>query len=252
MTDEPRSPKLGKGSASAKGVRHVLKAVAGSVPIVGAALAEGADALLPDSDKIEMERWAANVTTTFENLYQRVDQVDGDLRGSRTVSLGPLAFGILQVMLLDDASPVVRPFFSLDELSAALPAVDKPDVKDAVGELEHYELIERRRTIGSSSSIRLTDAAYLAGDEKIRGWNTIHDAIEISRLILSRSEAVLSSELHAATGWPLRRFVPALTVVLGHINDGPKSQTVDPEFPVRHFGVSASDRFALKRFIESR
>jgi hypothetical protein len=126
------------------------------------------------------------------------------------------------------------------------------DIKDAVGELEHYGLIERRRTIGSSSSIRLTDAAYLIGDEKVRGWNTIRDAIEVARLILLRSEAVLSSELCAATGWSVRRFVPALTVALGHISDGPKSRTVDPDYPVRHFGVSASDRFALKRFVEGR
>jgi len=253
MPDEPESkrvPELPKTHVSAKAIRSVTKATVGSIPIAGAALSEIVENIIPDPDKVEERRWAGEVNECLDGLHGRIDGIEDRLTGRRTVTLDGVAASMLRLMLQRCPDGQASDLWTLEQFLAELPDIKPDAIHDAAGELQHYGLVEPLRAIGATIRIRLTDDAYALADKSVMGWDTREDAKFLAAAILKESAGIRTSDLQTTSGWPLRRFNPALRIVLERVTDGPVSAEVTPEHPTRHFTPSASDRFALKRLIE--
>ena len=251
MTEEPkdkRIPELPQTQASAKAVRGVTKAAVGSIPGIGAVLSEVVESIMPDPDKVEERRWAGEVNECLEGLHGRVDGIEDQLTGERTVTLEGPAAAVLQLMLQRCPDGRRNQRWTWEEARKELPELTERDFKDAAGELEHYGLVESLRSINGPVRLKLATAAYTAADRPVMGWNTRADAKHLAALSLEKDGGVLSKDLHEAVGWSLRRFNPALELVVQHVGHGRVSQSSGSEYVTGWFSPNDAERFALKQF----
>ena len=75
----------------------------------------------------------------------------------------------------------------------------------------------------------------------------VDDAIELIDLVLGEDGSVDMSKLHEQSELSLRRFNPAVALILDEIGEGRVSRTYSPDYPARYFAMIAKDRVALKR-----
>jgi len=76
------------------------------------------------------------------------------------------------------------------------------------------------------------------------------DAAELAKMVVDGDDdSVGVRELHASTGWSIRRFNPALSIVLQEIDSGRVSREMNPDYPSLSFFMMAEDRVALRRMI---
>jgi hypothetical protein len=197
---DKRLPKLPEAQASAKAVRSITKATVGSIPVAGAALTELVENLMPDPDKLEQGRWAGEVNGCLDGLHGRVDGVEDQLTGKRSVELEGASAAVLRLMMQRCPDGRRDQFWSWANVSEDLPEVTEEDFRDAAGELEHYGLVEPLRTIGGPIRLRLAPEAYAAADKPIMGWDTRADARVLARLALDKDGTIASQDLHDQTG----------------------------------------------------
>lgn len=250
MVDKPedkRLPKLPEAQVSAKASRSVAKATVGSIPVVGAALTEIVENIMPDPNQVEHDRWAGEVNECLDGLHGRVDGIEDQLTGKRSVELEGATAAVLRLMLQRCPDGRRNQFWSWAEVNKDLPDVTEADFRDAAGELEHLGLVEPLRSIGGPVRLRLAPEAYAAADKPIMGWDTRADSRHLARLALEKDGTIASKDLHDQTGWSLRRFNPALALVLQHIGDGRVSRTLGTDYVAGWFFYTDAERFALKQ-----
>lgn len=251
MADDPkdkRVPELPQKQVSAKASRSVAKAVVGSIPVAGPALSEVVDNIMPDPDKIEEQRWASEVNQCLEGLHGRIDGIENQLTGEPTVALEGPAAAVLELMLKRCPDGRRSKYWSWSEAKEEVPELTETEFKDAAGELEHYGLVEPLLTLNGPLRLRLAPDAYAAADKPVMGWDTREDAKHLARLALEKTGGVSSKDLHEATGWPVRRFNPALELVVQNIGDGRVSRTFGSDYVTAWFMPNDAERFALKQF----
>jgi hypothetical protein len=86
-------------------------------------------------------------------------------------------------------------------------------------------------------------------DRKAIGSDPLTDAAELTKMILVGQDQIRVADLHAETGWTLRRFNPALSLVLGKIDSHSVSRELNSVYPTGFFFLLAVDRVSLKRFL---
>ncbi|MVT55797.1 hypothetical protein GPL17_35970 [Bradyrhizobium yuanmingense] len=123
------------------------------------------------------------------------------------------------------------------------------DIQDALAELEAEGMIACSHTLSDLPRVRPQVELFAMFDPLAHGHDPVADAAELAHKALEENEAVDVGELHAATGWPLRRFNPAIAIVISHVGEGRVSGETYSEYPSRHFHLIAQDRVALKQFI---
>jgi hypothetical protein len=86
-------------------------------------------------------------------------------------------------------------------------------------------------------------------DPLTRDTDPTLDAVALAEMALELEQSVNVAELHAKTEWDHRRFNPALSILLGHVDQGRIGGSGDGEYSARYFALIPTDRVELKRFI---
>lgn len=135
-----------------------------------------------------------------------------------------------------------------ENLLAAFEASESRELEEALAELEIEGCVELSHVIGPRlPRIRATEDLFQVFDPIVMKTNPHIDAIILIDLVLEGEGTMDISDLFDRSGLPLRRFNPAVAIVLDEIGDGRVSRTYSPDHPARHFATTAEDRVALKR-----
>lgn len=236
-------------SVSANVSRRLAKGTIGMVPIAGSVLSEFADALLPDPEAIERQRWEAEVGQSVEQIHDRLEKVSASYPSNRATISG-VAASLAETLVRASVDGLHEEWQQLDKLAEEL-GVSNDDVSKASGDLEQFGVLERRRAINAAPRVRLTSEAFVQLDRQIMGWSTEDDARAVAIAILALSGTIRTSSLHEATGWPARRFNPAFGLILGFIS-GAVSKTNDAHYRTPYFAPNEADRARLRRLVENR
>lgn len=140
-----------------------------------------------------------------------------------------------------------------DQLEAAFQGEATADLEDALAELEAEGLVTTRALMNTNlPRVRVTVDIFSTFDPVTIGSTPYMDAAELLDLILGeKMESVSVPALHEKIGWPIRRFNPAITYVIGLVDEGRVSgETGSHPYPVRYFHVAAPDRVEMRQFIK--
>lgn len=74
---------------------------------------------------------------------------------------------------------------------------------------------------------------------------------EDGRTALGLGESVGAHDLHGHTDWTLRRFNPALHILLSYVDSQGVRSGEDDEYQTHFFHLGLADRVAIKRFAQS-
>jgi len=137
--------------------------------------------------------------------------------------------------------------------SAMLPyfeGVPIQDLQDAIAELEIDGYVTTRSFAEELPHIIYGIDLFANFDPLTRGTDPTVDAAALGRIALELGEWIGVRDLHGRTDWNLRRFNPALTILVSHVDDRRVSQSGDNEYPTHFFALLPADRVAIKRFVE--
>ncbi len=150
--------------------------------------------------------------------------------------------------ICDDSEKGLPEHVDEDELLAAFEAIEIKALEEALAELELEGCVELSHVIGPKlPRIRATEDLFQVFDPFVMKSNPLRDAVALIDLVLEGDGSVDISELHQWSGLTLRRFNPAVALVLDEIGEGRVSRTYSPDYPARYFVMVAQDRIALKR-----
>jgi hypothetical protein len=217
------------------------------VPYAGAALAELADAALPDPEHEDRKRWEGEVTDGVNTLHGKVGEISQQL-APHTVTISGAAAAIAKHMVQNCPDGLMQEWTSIDALQIACSDYSRRELLDGLGDLESYGLIESISFIGKAPDYKLTQDAYEQLDLPIMNWDTMKDARLLARLTLESTDGVSAVDLEKKTGWPRRRLNPALRIVVGFVGHGRVSQTIQPDYVTRHFSPNNAERARLRQF----
>lgn len=129
-------------------------------------------------------------------------------------------------------------------------ADQESELADAIAELELEGLVNSHSRGHDVPYVRATIDLFATFDKHAIGSDPYADAVELTKKILDGPDQLASAELHTATGWEIRRFNPALSLVVGRIDSKRVSAEISSDYPSRHFFLLPIDRAELKRFLK--
>ena len=135
-------------------------------------------------------------------------------------------------------------------LAAAFSDVEENLLEEAVAELSMEGYVTTSFTMAHKLPRIKTTAELFATFDPILGLgNPVQDTLALVELVLTQ-QSVRVEALHQETGWTIRRFNPAVALLIAVLNDKSVSREVEPKYPARWLRISAEDRVALKRYVE--
>ena len=137
-----------------------------------------------------------------------------------------------------------------DGVMSAFAHLSDRDFRDAVAELETDGYIKVRSLLNGPPLLSCRVELFSAFDPLLGDTDPTLDAVELARLTLELDQGVDVAAVHERTGWELRRFNPALSVMLTHVDERRTLGSGDGRYPVRAFHVVPTDRVQLRRFAD--
>lgn len=137
------------------------------------------------------------------------------------------------------------------DLTQAFPDSNIDELAFAVAELESDGYLSTTSFISQRlPRMFTTESLFIEFDPHTGKSNPEIDVVQLVDLALANSGAssVGPEELHAATGWPLRRFNPAFAYMVSQIDEGRVLKGSTEDYPARGFLLIDTDRVALHRF----
>jgi hypothetical protein len=166
------------------------------------------------------------------------------------LGLSPLAQDVGIWIAKGSDNGLTHGFIKEDGLLAAFPD-HKDAMTEALAELEVEGYVTAVRHFGGDLPyIKPTVDLFTAFDKYALGNDPYEDAADLIERILAGKDQVASAELHKETGWPQRRFNPALAIILPRIDDGRVSKELTSDYPSNYFFMIATDRVELKRLLK--
>ena len=139
----------------------------------------------------------------------------------------------------------------LPAMTVAFADIPEKELAEAIAELGMDGYVSTNQTPGERlAHIRPELDLYVSFDPVAGIGDPMSDARELIAQILAGEDAVNVAQLHAQTGWSLRRFNPAIGLVTSQIDPQRLSRTIDQQYATRFFHLMPEDRVALKRFIK--
>lgn len=178
-------------------------------------------------------------TSSEEAMALSVDDMD--------LNLGPLARHLGRWLAEQSEVGMTWPI-SDDAILADFTNVSPADLAEAAAELEIEGFVTTSLRGSQLPHIRPTLDLYATFDPIAVGSNPVADALALTKMVLAGEASVNVADLHAKTGWTLRRFNPAIGLVIAQVDDRRVSKTIDNTYPARSFHLLPEDRVALKRF----
>lgn len=202
-----------------------------------------------------LDDWLAGQTLPVRERRAREEKDDpvvtDEERRAKELGISPLGYRLGSWLSQSSTDGLEHPVQS-DEIGAAFEGIAESDMRMAVAELEADNYIKTWRSMsreGIPPVVRL-EQLFLTFDPLVGEFDPTLDAVELAEEVGKEEKSVSTQELHEATGWPSRRFNPALSRMLLEIEDRHVSKTMDTHYPTRHFFIDAGDRVSLRRFVD--
>lgn len=173
------------------------------------------------------------------------------------LDISPLAKEI-GVWLANQSANGLRYLQAGSDLAGAFPAHMPRDLAKAIAELEQEGLATASGGIGRAVPFPSpTVELFAVFDPVVTGFDPHLDACQLVKSILEHgktenasSYSISSPELFQETGWSLRRFNPALSIIIAHLDDRRVVKSSDGEFAARAFIVTVADELTLEAFLK--
>lgn len=202
-----------------------------------------------------LDGWLGGVAIPARERAEEDDEEEGDVvagsdsANAADLGLTDLAYRLAVWLAQNSPNGLALPA-DRDQVMAAFGDVAERDLRDAVAELETDGYIKTRSLLNGPPLMSYRAELFSTFDPLLGGADPTLDAVELARLTLELDQAIDVSALHEQTGWELRRFNPALAVMLTHIDERRVSRSGDGRYPTRHFHVVPADRIQLRRFVD--
>jgi hypothetical protein len=172
-------------------------------------------------------------------------------RRAKELGISPLGYRLGSWLSQSSTDGLEHPVQS-NEIGAAFEGIAESDMRMAIAELEADNYIKTWRSMSREGipPVGRLQQLFLTFDPLVGEFDPTLDAVELAEEVGKEEKGVSTQELHEATGWPSRRFNPALSRMLREIEDRHVSKTIDAHYPTRHFHIDAGDRVSLRRFAE--
>jgi len=168
------------------------------------------------------------------------------------LEISPLAARVAK-WIAEQSNNGLGEFANRDALMKAFAETEIRELAEAIAELAMEGYLLKSLTTGHVlPHMRPTPDLFATFDPLAEIGHPISDSVELIERILASGDSVNTASLHEATGWPLRRFNPAIALVIGQIGENRVSKTSDNQYPARSFHMIADDRVALKRYTANR
>lgn len=132
-------------------------------------------------------------------------------------------------------------------LIGAFPEMSEDQLAEAVADLAEDGYVTLSHTISSRlPRLHAAEDLFLTFDPHCLGHDPAADARTLIPLILSK-DSVSLPELHAESGFSLRRFNPAIGLVIAEVGEGRVSRSWLEGYPTPYFFLVDEDRVAIKR-----
>ncbi len=165
------------------------------------------------------------------------------------LGLSPLAFQVAS-WLAEQSDTGLALSVNSEVFEAAFEDASPVDLKDAIAELDADGYIATQSLVGRGlPRMRVRNELFATFDPLVLGSDPTLDAVELAKLCLEREGGISVPDLHEQTGWPLRQFNPALSILTSYVDDRRVSRSGDHQYPTRHFTLLPADRVAVKRFM---
>ncbi|WP_020086046.1 hypothetical protein [Hyphomicrobium zavarzinii] len=121
----------------------------------------------------------------------------------------------------------------------------------AIAELEADGLVTTTSYMGQSlPRIRPTVDLFFAFDALAIAGTPIEDTATLTEIVLAGPDDVNVAAVHAAIGWPLRRFNPPIALIIAEVDDRRVSKALNSTYPSQWFSLIPADRVALKALLK--
>lgn len=141
-----------------------------------------------------------------------------------------------------------------DAMKAAFPELSDRAMTRVVAELEAEGLVRTAGSGWSAPIIFATTDLFAIFDPIVSGNDPYEDALELTVRILELAEnsddSIDPAKLHDELDWGLRRFNPALSIVVAHVGSRRVSNEYGGDYVTRGFFLLPEDEIALERLAE--
>ena len=137
----------------------------------------------------------------------------------------------------------------LDEeaLISSFPDLSTDQISEALADLAEDDYLDLSHAISARlPRVRVCEDLFLTFDPYCMETNPVADALQLIPLVLSK-ETVDVPALHVESGLSLRRFNPAIGLIISEIGEGRVSGAWVDGYPTPYFFIVDSDRVAIKR-----
>ncbi|WP_192179984.1 hypothetical protein [Mesorhizobium amorphae] len=139
--------------------------------------------------------------------------------------------------------------WNLDEnaLVAAFPSLSTDELAEALADLAEDDYVSLSHTISERlPRVHVREDLFLTFDPICVGSDPVADALQLIPLVLKK-DSVDVPALHVESAMSLRRFNPAIGLIISEIGEGRVSGTWVEGYPTPYFLIVDSDRVAIKR-----
>lgn len=91
---------------------------------------------------------------------------------------------------------------------------------------------------------------FFAFDALAIAGTPIEDTATLTEIVLAGPDDVNVAAVHAATGWPLRRFNPPIALIIAEVDERRVSKVLNSTYPSQWFSLIPADRVALKALLK--
>ena len=235
------------GIADASFAQHAADARLGeTIPLVAHDIVQFGEICQMVVDGID--GWLANGNPPLQgNSGIVVDPPTTVLQAIEIFGLSPLAVEIGS-WLSKNSEDGYDSIFEGEELQGAFEDRSPRDLEMAIAELETDGYLSSTN-YGGVPRVRTNADFFATFDPFIQGNEPVLDAVALARTILKGPDGVDVAKLHRETGWPLRRFNPAIALLIPLIDSGRVSAESGTVYPSRGFHAIAEDRVQIQRFV---
>jgi hypothetical protein len=237
------------GVADAAFAEHAADARVGeTIPLMGEDILQfaGLCQLVVNHIDAWLAEGVAPPQTDAEVPIPVIEQSQGS--GLKIGELGSLAIRI-GFWISEESAQGFDDHITEEDLRKAFPDESVEDLALAVAELATDGYVSTTHFMSTRiPHVRTTTELYLTFDPHTLKHDPAEDVVKLIDLALAGDDAG-AQDLHASTGWPLRRFNPAFAYMLSYIDEGRVASGV-PEYPAHSFFLMDEDRVELKRLAD--
>lgn len=231
-------------------LRNVVEAAVDMIPGAGV-LTAVYRTTFPARSGRQREEWQRVISERTNDHGERLDRHEALLFPEARTFSGPTA-QLIEAVAKTCPDGLAEHPIDIEELGRLVPGSDPATVEDAALELSAAGLLHEQYLVGAHR-FRPTQLFYEQFDHQVMGWgggSTRCDAASIAALMIEHENGA-AAELHELTGWPLRRFNPALAHLMKEHSGWVWRPQYHFEYPTAGLAINRLEKVGLRRFVDT-